>query len=98
MHAVHAFVLRPTPASLGLSGWFDLTDSVARTISQQSSWRRLRKILAGGLPVLHKNRLILKRLRSNRGGLSSSSAVAISPMTLENLKPCPEHGLAMTTW
>src|SRR2546422_8951650 len=45
-----------------------------------------------------RNRRSSKRLKSNGDDLSCSSVAAISPIAAENLKPWPEHGLAIRTW
>src|SRR5712671_6369085 len=47
-------------------------------------------------PLLPK-RLIRNQLRFKDTPLPTSSSAASSPMTLENLKPCPEQGLATKT-
>src|SRR5712664_2241535 len=62
---------------------------------RRRSLRSLRQLRTGRLrdqKVRCRN-----KLKSKPTGLSVNKSVKISPTTVENLKPCPEHGLAMST-
>ena len=49
-------------------------------------------------PYIRSGQRFLNKARSNGGVSSVASAARISPTTLANLNPCPEQGLAISTF